>query len=245
MLNAFMFVSIESFHFKLYLYVFRFFSEFVQKVTYHRPSCSFQGDEETTQVRLVETTFSTKRRNRMVLQRKHKRCGTLERRRRRRREEALRTSRKRIHSKIETLNETIKIRRTTAKQLVTYGIKLCICWFPYVCSVLYAGITGNNSEVLTIITQYALLLGHAHSAVNPLFYYLMNKSTLSRTEFPCCTCFQKLTTRRNTFRNNASSTNEAALGPFNPRLVRPPSQRNQRNRRSVRRRSSLEDLFLI
>lgn len=178
----------------------------------------------------------------MVVKMKHKRCGTLERRRRQRREEQMRTSRKKRHSKIDSLNETIKIRRRTAKQLVTYGTIICCCWFPYVCCVIYQAITDSQSDILNILTQCSLLFGHSHSAVNPLFYYLMNRSTLSRVEFPCSKCFQGVA-RRSTARNNASSTNEAALGPFNPRLVRPPSQREQR--RPVRRRSSLEDLYLI
>jgi hypothetical protein len=78
------------------------------------------------------------------------------------------------------------------------------------------------------VLPFCLLLGHAHSAINPALYWLLNRQSL---QLPGCTGSQhrllsgKLRLfRLPDFHRNAaaaapSSTNEAALGPFHPRYV--------------------------
>ncbi|KAL0279654.1 UNVERIFIED_CONTAM: hypothetical protein PYX00_001160 [Menopon gallinae] len=104
-------------------------------------------------------------------------------------------------------------RRRLANMLVAMVIVFAICWAPYVvlriCSE--AGLTVSAS-----ILPFCLLLGHTHSAINPLVYYLSNRQSLSISHgcgfhWPC---------DKNSVsgfrRPPPSSTNEAALGVFHP-----------------------------
>lgn len=104
-------------------------------------------------------------------------------------------------------------RRRLANMLVAMVIVFAICWAPYVvlriCSE--AGVT-----VSAHILPFCLLLGHTHSAINPLVYYLSNRQSLSISNgcgfhWPC-----DKNSMSGFRRPPPSSTNEAALGVFHP-----------------------------
>ncbi|CAG9855059.1 unnamed protein product [Phyllotreta striolata] len=112
---------------------------------------------------------------------------------------------------------TLRSRRRLANCLVCLSIFFIICWCPYIvtqfCEEFMA--PGMTPEY---VQQLTLFLGHMHSALGPLLYWSMNDKC---PKGPCCRI------RNLTIYRSASSTNEAALGPFNPRLVRPPPYRRR------------------
>ncbi|XP_044256671.1 somatostatin receptor type 4 [Tribolium madens] len=111
---------------------------------------------------------------------------------------------------------TLRSRRRLANSLLWVAIVFAVCWFPYiVCQ--FCGELGTSPS--TTVQRYSLLLGHTHSAFSPILYWTLNHQWPQR---PC-------RFRLPVLYRSASSTNEAALGPFHPRLVRPPP---------IRRRSS-------
>lgn len=84
-------------------------------------------------------------------------------------------------------------RRRLAKVLVALAGVFVACWLPYAAALLYTnwffsptqGGDGNEDEgvgsrhvVLRLATVAAFLLGHAHSAVNPVVYWWLNRHTL-------------------------------------------------------------------
>ncbi|GJQ65753.1 hypothetical protein Trydic_g11937 [Trypoxylus dichotomus] len=111
---------------------------------------------------------------------------------------------------------TLRSRRRLANSLLWVAVIFALCWFPHVICLIINEVAGETPE---IIQRYCLLLGHIHSALSPLMYWTLNHQWL---QHPCRFRLPGLY-------RSASSTNEAALGPFHPRLVRPPP---------IRRRSS-------
>lgn len=111
---------------------------------------------------------------------------------------------------------TLRSRRRLANSLLWVAVIFAACWLPHVICLLFS---VASEEVPALVQRYCLLLGHIHSALSPLMYWTLNHQWLQR---PC-------RFRLPAMHRSASSTNEAALGPFHPRLVRPPP---------IRRRSS-------
>lgn len=111
---------------------------------------------------------------------------------------------------------TLRSRRRLANALLWVALVFAICWFPYVICQ-FCGELGATPPKM--IQRYSLLLGHIHSAFSPIFYWTLNH------QWPQRLCRFRLPA----LYRSASSTNEAALGPFNPRFARPPP---------IRRRSS-------
>lgn len=111
---------------------------------------------------------------------------------------------------------TLKSRRRLANSLLWVAFIFIFCWLPHTVCQFYDEIFD---DLPVTIGRYALLLGHLHSVFSPLLYWCLNHQWLRR---PC-------QFRLPALHRSASSTNEAALGPFHPRLVRPPP---------IRRRSS-------
>ncbi|XP_022171990.1 probable G-protein coupled receptor No18 [Myzus persicae] len=88
-------------------------------------------------------------------------------------------------------------RRRLAKVLVALAGVFVACWLPYAAALLYAnwffsspqdgdvdengnkGDGGSRHTVQQLATVAAMLLGHAHSAVNPVVYWWLNRHTLS------------------------------------------------------------------
>ncbi|KAF5294479.1 hypothetical protein FQR65_LT01605 [Abscondita terminalis] len=109
---------------------------------------------------------------------------------------------------------TLQSRRRLANALMWMAAVFALCWLPYVLCTLCAEF--NTSPSVTVL-RYTLFLGHVHSAFSPLLYWILNHKWLH----PPCRF------RLPVLYRNASSTNEAALGPFNPRFARPPPVRRQ------------------
>lgn len=105
-------------------------------------------------------------------------------------------------------------RRRLANMLVAMVVVFAICWAPYVgfkiCSE--AGISVSASML-----PFCLLLGHTHSAINPLVYYLSNRQSLTISSGCGLHWPWEKHDAISTFRRPPpSSTNEAALGVFHP-----------------------------
>lgn len=88
-------------------------------------------------------------------------------------------------------------RRRLAKVLVALAGVFVVCWLPYAAALLYTNWfisssqdvdgDGNGNEddgdsdrhsIHRLTTVAAMLLGHAHSAVNPVVYWWLNRHTL-------------------------------------------------------------------
>lgn len=112
---------------------------------------------------------------------------------------------------------TLRSRRRLGNVLIGIAAIFAACWCPHAALIICSAF-GLNAPI--VITQYALLLGHAHSALNAAAYWLLNRHALTAA----CAAWRipQLRVRE----ERPSSTNEAALGAFHPRLARPaPSPR--------------------
>lgn len=112
---------------------------------------------------------------------------------------------------------TLRSRRRLGNVLIGIAGIFAACWCPHAAMVM-AGACGLH--VPLVLAQYALLLGHAHSAINAAAYWVLNRHALTAA----CAAWRipQLRVRE----ERPSSTNEAALGAFHPRLARPaPSPR--------------------
>lgn len=94
----------------------------------------------------------------------------------------------------------------------SYQIKLYIqISFKYFVAFVYLHVTNE---------------GYAHSAISPLMYWILNHNTLKQSP---CSPFTRFASAQRFLRTNLrgkrappppSSTNEAALGAFNPRYIK-------------------------
>ncbi len=64
-------------------------------------------------------------------------------------------------------------RKRAARMLIILVIVFMICWLPYNITSLSVDI-GEESEPVRLL-PFTLWLGHAHSAVNPVMYWLLNR----------------------------------------------------------------------
>ncbi|XP_018331570.1 uncharacterized protein LOC108741301 isoform X2 [Agrilus planipennis] len=112
----------------------------------------------------------------------------------------------------QPMKSTLRSRRKLANALLFMATLFACCWLPHVVCLIC---TELNVSPTILVQRYSLFLGHAHSALSPIFYWILNHRWLIP---PCKIRFPASN------RHMASSTNEAALGPFNPRFVRPPHQ---------------------
>ncbi|XP_013176122.1 PREDICTED: apelin receptor [Papilio xuthus] len=112
---------------------------------------------------------------------------------------------------------TLRSRRRLGNVLVAISLIFAACWCPHATFVISSAF---GVRVPAAAAQYALLLGHAHSALNAAAYWLLNRHALTAA----CVAWRMPQLRVREER--PSSTNEAALGAFHPRLARPaPSPR--------------------
>lgn len=112
---------------------------------------------------------------------------------------------------------TLRSRRRLGNVLIAIAAIFAACWCPHA-TIVIASAFGLT--VPLPLAQYALLLGHAHSALNAAAYWVLNRHALTAA----CVAWKlpQLRVRE----ERPSSTNEAALGAFHPRLARPaPSPR--------------------
>ncbi|KAL4720033.1 hypothetical protein ACJJTC_011653 [Scirpophaga incertulas] len=112
---------------------------------------------------------------------------------------------------------TLRSRRRLGNVLMAIAAIFAACWCPHAVIVISSAFGLN---VPAVLSQYALLLGYAHSALNAVAYWVLNRHALTSA----CAAWRlpQLRVRE----ERPSSTNEAALGAFHPRLARPaPSPR--------------------
>ena len=64
-------------------------------------------------------------------------------------------------------------RKRAARMLIALVVVFILCWLPYNITSLCIDLTESAQPVL--VMPFALWLGHAHSAINPAMYWLMNR----------------------------------------------------------------------
>ncbi|XP_045595210.2 probable G-protein coupled receptor No18 [Procambarus clarkii] len=136
---------------------------------------------------------------------------------------------------------SVETRRRLARLLVALGAVFAACWCPYVVALVVWAF--RESPATRHALDVTLVLGHAHSAINPVVYWLMNRAFLSslhrllctHLRFPeglsCAGCARPAClTRQSAPWAGNSSTNEDNLGPFHPKYLNPHALRPQASR---------------
>ncbi|VVD00589.1 unnamed protein product [Leptidea sinapis] len=70
----------------------------------------------------------------------------------------------------------MKERKRVAWILLLLAVLFALCWLPYNIMQLLLDINVVNAKDLSIYLPYALLIGHANSAINPIVYCLMTRN---------------------------------------------------------------------
>ncbi|KAH8281216.1 hypothetical protein KR044_011655 [Drosophila immigrans] len=120
---------------------------------------------------------------------------------------------------------TLRSRRHLANMLVASALIFIVCWAPHVFCVLYKNF-GYKQYCSKASIYFSLLLGYFYSAISPVIYWALNNNSLRQS--PCAPIIRLRSMQnflRSRFRSHtvppaASSTNEAALGAFNPKLIK-------------------------
>ncbi|XP_053959727.1 uncharacterized protein LOC128864197 [Anastrepha ludens] len=120
---------------------------------------------------------------------------------------------------------TLHSRRRLANMLITSAFIFIICWTPHVFCIFYTTF-GYKSYCSKTSNYFHLLMGYMYSAFSPVIYWILNHNTLKQS--PCAPIIRLRSMQnflRSRFRSNTvppppSSTNEAALGAFNPKLIK-------------------------
>ncbi|XP_076043036.1 cholecystokinin receptor type A isoform X2 [Oratosquilla oratoria] len=136
---------------------------------------------------------------------------------------------------------SVETRRRLANLLLWLIAIFVVCWMPYVIAVLCWACQPSPATEWAV--AMCLVLGHTHSAVNPIVYWLMNRSFLlsvqrlcvSSLKWPslsCTGCAKPACISRPPPRPwvNNSSTNEDNLGPFHPKYLNHMALRPQASR---------------
>ncbi|XP_023166297.2 alpha-2A adrenergic receptor [Drosophila hydei] len=120
---------------------------------------------------------------------------------------------------------TLRSRRHLANMLIASALIFIICWAPHVFCIFYKNF-GYKQYCSKTSVYFSLLLGYFYSAISPIIYWALNHNTLRQS--PCAPIIRLRSMQnflRSRFRSHtvpaaASSTNEAALGAFNPKLIK-------------------------
>lgn len=145
---------------------------------------------------------------------------------------------------------TLRSRRRLANILVAAGFIFLGCWAPHVICWIFRefsindGCSGTVREffmllgekninikfALRFICTYKIIfspIGFSHSAVSPILHWILNYNSLRQS---ACQPFAKLNSAQRFLRSHLrftgppmpppSSTNEAQLGPFNPKFIK-------------------------
>ncbi|CAH2075630.1 unnamed protein product, partial [Iphiclides podalirius] len=70
----------------------------------------------------------------------------------------------------------MKERKRVAWILLLLAVLFALCWLPYNIMQLLLDINAVNAKDLSIYLPYALFIGHANSAINPIVYCLMTRN---------------------------------------------------------------------
>ncbi|XP_037731727.1 uncharacterized protein LOC119562580 isoform X2 [Drosophila subpulchrella] len=120
---------------------------------------------------------------------------------------------------------TLRSRRHLANMLIASAVIFIACWSPHVFCVFYKNF-GSMQQCSQISVYLSLLLGYFYSAISPLIYWALNHHSLRQS--PCAPIL-RLRSMQNFLRSRfrtytapppPSSTNEAALGAINPKLIK-------------------------
>lgn len=90
--------------------------------------------------------------------------------------------------------QTITSRKRAARMLVILVVLFLVFWLPYNITSLALDISGELSQIAVL--RYALWLGHAHSAVNPVMYWCLNKRLREAVNSLWPTCCRELVQER-------------------------------------------------
>ncbi|KAM8715511.1 hypothetical protein ACLKA7_002546 [Drosophila subpalustris] len=120
---------------------------------------------------------------------------------------------------------TLRSRRHLANMLIASALIFIVCWAPHVFCIFYKNL-GYKQYCSKASVYFSLLLGYFYSAISPVIYWALNHNTLRQS--PCAPIirlrsmqnFLRTRFRSHTVPPAASSTNEAALGAFNPKLIK-------------------------
>ncbi|XP_011194046.1 uncharacterized protein LOC105219534 [Zeugodacus cucurbitae] len=120
---------------------------------------------------------------------------------------------------------TLHSRRRLANVLIASAIIFILCWAPHVFCIFYRSF-GYKHYCSKSSKYFHLLLGYTYSTISPLIYWILNHNSLRQS--PCAPIirlrsmqnFLRSRFRANTVPPPPSSTNEAALGAFNPKLIK-------------------------
>jgi hypothetical protein len=141
---------------------------------------------------------------------------------------------------------TLRSRRRLANILVAAGFIYMLCWLPHVCCLVIRefnigdGCSNTAKEFFLLLGEWLEMLltcglrhllvpppGFTHSAVSPILHWILNYNSLRQS---ACQPFAKLNSAQRFLRSHLrftgpppaapSSTNEAALGPFNPKFIK-------------------------
>lgn len=122
---------------------------------------------------------------------------------------------------------TLRSRRRLANILVAASVIFIACWLPHVYCKLCREFS-NTCFCTYVVNEFLLVLGFAHSAVSPVIHWMLNYNSIRQGNSQP---FSKFSSAHKFLRSHlrfqgtpvvppASSTNENALGPFNPRLIK-------------------------
>ncbi|XP_072940804.1 neuropeptide Y receptor type 1-like [Epargyreus clarus] len=70
----------------------------------------------------------------------------------------------------------MKERKRVAWILLLLAVLFALCWLPYNIMQLLLDINAVNVKTLSVYLPYALFIGHANSAINPIVYCLMTRN---------------------------------------------------------------------
>ncbi|BFF93441.1 alpha-2A adrenergic receptor [Drosophila madeirensis] len=120
---------------------------------------------------------------------------------------------------------TLRSRRHLANMLIASAIIFIVCWAPHVFCIFYKNF-GYKQYCSKSSVYFSLLLGYFYSAISPVIYWALNHNSLRQS--PCAPIIRLRSMQnflRSRFRTHTvppppSSTNEAALGAFNPKLIK-------------------------
>ncbi len=133
--------------------------------------------------------------------------------------------------------QSIQSRRRLATMLMILAVIFAVSWMPYVGYRIYFEFTSHpDVEKMKMVVPFCLLIGHMHSAINPIVYWFMNRQAIQMSfSFKLLLPWNWCRSRRGCFRrylnyfkredddhySRSSTTNEAQLGAFHPRFTRP------------------------
>lgn len=89
-------------------------------------------------------------------------------------------------------------RKKAARMIIILIIVFMLCWLPYNIASLVSDF--SNDDIVPILLFFTTWLGHAHSAINPLMFWLLNRRFREKVRI------MMRSVRQNTFTCTSSST---------------------------------------